>query len=266
MKKDTKIKLFFFILLIFVFFSENDVLAIEPLKEEVPPNLPAGAKGEEKEVIEKAKEVVKKETKLTIERIHPSEAKIGEKIEITLKISNLGKEKVEFFVTETHKPGLEYPDPIEIKKFKYQALEVPYYGWKLTLENGKETEIKYHIISKNIGMILFSPAIINDEFGNNFESVPTTLKIACNPNQKCDSGENYIFCPEDCKTGSADGVCDGAKDGKCDPDCQKDADLDCQKIKELPNYYILVGIPFIIIILVAILISRFLKKRKINFH
>lgn len=269
MKKDIKIKYFLFVFLIFVFLLGNSVLAIEPLKDERPPEVPPDVEPEEIEVLEEAKEIPVKETKLTVERIHPSEAKIGETIEISLKISNLGKEKVEFFVTETHKPGLEYPDPIEIKKFKYQALEVPYYQWKLTLEAEKETETKYHVKPKGLGMILFSPTIINDEYGNNFESVPTTLEITCNPNGKCDEGENYIFCSEDCPTGSTDGLCDGVEDGRCDLDCQIEDDPDCEKLKEKDIsglLYIVIGVIIIIVIAgtILILILKFLKKRKIE--
>lgn len=261
MKKFSKIKFPIFIL-IFCFLFGSQVLAIEPLKDERPPGVPPDVEPQEKEFLEGAKEIIKKETKLTIERIHPAQAKIDEIVEIILKIKNLGKEKVEFFVTETHKPNLEYIDPIEIKWFKYQGLQVPYYQWKLTLETKKETEIKYHIKPKSLGMILFSPAIINDEYGNNFESVPTTLEITCNPNGKCDEGENYIFCSKDCPTGSSDSICDGAEDGRCDPDCKKEADSDCLKIKKktvLNLYYIVVGI---VIIACLILILKFFKKRK----
>jgi len=54
-------------------------------------------------------------------------------------------------------------------------------------------------------------------------------------------------------------------DGRCDPDCEKGADPDCEKLiaKGIPNLYIIIGI-IIIVIAGAILIPRFLKKRKVE--
>ena len=264
MKKNTKIKYFLFTFLIFIFLLGGEVLAIKPLEEEPPSDLPPGIEVEEIEELEEAKEVPEKITNLTVERIHSAKVKIGETVEVTLKIENLGKEKVKYFLTETLEPNLEYPDPIEVRKWHFQALEVPYYLWEKEILPKGTQEIKYHIDPKNLGMVLFSPAIVNDEFGNNFESAPTTLEIACNPNGKCDPGENYIFCPEDCPTGSADGVCDGAEDGKCDPDCAEGVDPDCKILEEKGNLnlYVTIGIITVIIIAGALLIPRFLKKRK----
>jgi len=262
MKKSINIKYLFFAFLTFTFLLGNEVLAIEPFKEEPPSDLPLDAIPTEVEVLQPVEEVIKKDTKLVIERIHPEEAKIDETIEVTLKITNYSPEKVKFFVSEFHKPGLDYPDQIEIKTRQYQGLKVPYYLWEKSLEPGEETEIKYHLKSKGLGMILFSPALVSDEYGNAFESSPTTLKITCRANKRCDPGENYIFCPEDCQTGSVDGVCDGAADDRCDPDCLKDADPDCQKARGVPKYfYIIISAVSVIVILAVILVLRFLKKR-----
>lgn len=35
----------------------------------------------------------------------------------------------------------------------------------------------------------------------------------------CLIGEDYSSCPQDCRSGSADGYCDGVEDGICDEDC-----------------------------------------------
>jgi len=52
----------------------------------------------------------------------------------------------------------------------------------------------------------------------------------CNHNGKCDLGvENYANCPDDCISGSQDGICDKVKDGRCDPDCTNGEDSDCVK-------------------------------------
>ena len=43
----------------------------------------------------------------------------------------------------------------------------------------------------------------------------------------CEVGENYFNCPQDCPSGSLDGVCDKVPDGICDPDCHGKYDPDC---------------------------------------
>lgn len=42
----------------------------------------------------------------------------------------------------------------------------------------------------------------------------------------CGMPENHGSCPGDCKTGSADNLCEGVADGVCDPDCET-GDPDC---------------------------------------
>jgi len=266
MKKKINIKYLFLSFLVFTFLLRNEILAIEPFKEEPPVDLPPGAIPTEVEVLQPVEEVIKKDTKLVIERIHPEQIKTEETIEVALRITNYSPEKVKFFVTEFHQPGLEYPDQIEVKIRQYQGLRVSYYRWEKTLEPGEEIEIKYHLKPKGLGMILFSPAVVNDEYGNTFESSPTTLKITCRANKKCDAGESYIFCPEDCQTGSADNVCDGVDDGRCDPDCLKGADPNCQNAKKemvgISRFFsALLGFIVFIVLLLSFFVLRFFKKK-----
>lgn len=52
----------------------------------------------------------------------------------------------------------------------------------------------------------------------------------------CGFPENYFTCPQDCPSGSFDGICDSIEDDKCDQDCilfnQIEKDLDCIGKKE----------------------------------
>ena len=252
-----------FILTISLLFCFRSAFAIEPLKSTPPPDLPKEATSSKKiEVLEEKKEVLPKKTNLTIERIHPQRVRLREKTEIILRVKNLGKEKVKFSITETLKPDLFYPDPIEIKKINYQGFEVSYYLFEGSLAKGEQKNFIYHIIPQSLGMILFSPATLKDEYGNNFESPPTTLEIICQPNGKCEKGENYIFCAQDCPTGSKDDTCDGVKDGRCDPDCQKEADPDCLKPRGGLSLYWIIGAIIILLIAVLIFLPKILKKKK----
>ncbi|MCK4731804.1 MAG: hypothetical protein KAT65_05020, partial [Methanophagales archaeon] len=191
----------------------------------------------------------------------------GEEIEIKLKITNFDNEEIKIFVSETHRPGIEYIDPIEVKYLQYQALKIPYYSWDMTLPAKGGKEIVYHIKPQNIGMITFSPAVINDEYGNAFESNPTNIKITCNPNGKCDPGENYIFCPEDCTTGIADGICDGVVDGRIDPDCAEGYDPDyvaapISTPKPTPSFLPIALAVVVILAVITVFALLFMRRKK----
>ena len=54
------------------------------------------------------------------------------------------------------------------------------------------------------------------------------ITSSCDMDGTCDENEDYFSCPVDCKSGSADGVCDSVSDGKCDPDCSASGDPDCE--------------------------------------
>lgn len=214
---------------------------------------------EKKEILKEVEEIKTRESHIDIERVHDSETKVGEKLKIILRVENLGNESTNLLVTEVHKPGLEYLDEIEIKKFMYQGLEIPYYGWSFGLYPGESKELEYHVRPQSLGMILFSPTVVSDGSGNNLNSKPSTLKVTCYPDGECGAGENYIFCPEDCVMGSADGICDGAEDGICDPDCKEWEDPDCQDSGRFS-----VGVYFLIgLLCITVLFLLFLFKKKL---
>jgi hypothetical protein len=79
----------------------------------------------------------------------------------------------------------------------------------------------------------------------------------CNRNGKCDLGvETYANCPQDCISGSQDGICDKVKDGRCDPDCMSGEDADCVKGDDAKY--------FLLVLLVAVLFFvylRFIRNR-----
>ncbi len=59
------------------------------------------------------------------------------------------------------------------------------------------------------------------------ESTTTTIGVICD-NGKCEYGENFANCPQDCKSGGSDNYCDGESDTICDPDCKPEFDADCK--------------------------------------
>jgi hypothetical protein len=92
----------------------------------------------------------------------------------------------------------------------------------------------------------------------------TLFKITCGDGI-CDEKENFLNCPQDCKSGSLDGYCDEVEDGICDEDCSNDTDPDCHRDqKKFYNYFLssptfLLSLITLIIIFVAF---KTLKRKK----
>lgn len=216
-----------FIGLAFVLCLCSPASAIKLLEETPPADLPANATPEDVEVIEVAVTVTPvKETYLSIERIAPTTAKAGEELQIILRLRNLGSETVKATVYEDLRPGFEYPENRVVYVQRYEAYEVPYYRWDVTLSAGETEDLSYTVRVEHVGVITFTTALMQDEYGNLYESAAGSIVAECNPDGICGPGENYIFCPQDCPSGSSDGICDGVKDNATDPDCAAGFDPD----------------------------------------
>jgi hypothetical protein len=209
-----------------IIFLCSAVTAISLIKEGPPASLPANATVTLGESILVRQDMPVHLTLLSIERVHPANSTPAAEILIALKVSNAGNERVKARVSEDQRLGVRYPDSYEKRYHNYQGIQIPYYSWDITLEPGSTRTITYRIIPEGLGMIAFTSAMVTDEYGNQFESAPTMIKISCVPNGVCDTGENTIFCPHDCPSGGADGICDGIPDGRIDPDCQPGYDSD----------------------------------------
>ncbi|MDP3918510.1 MAG: hypothetical protein Q8Q35_01215 [Nanoarchaeota archaeon] len=51
--------------------------------------------------------------------------------------------------------------------------------------------------------------------------------LLCNKNGVCQDNENFVGCPNDCKSYEKDGICMNIRDGQCDLDCSKNQDYEC---------------------------------------
>jgi hypothetical protein len=201
--------------------------AIKILEETPPADLPANATPEEVEVIEVAVTVTPvKQTDLSIERIAPANALAGEELQIILRLRNKGSETVKATVYEDLRPGFAYPEDRVVYVQHYEGLEVPYYRWDVTLSAGETEDLSYTVRVEHVGVISFTTALMQDEYGNLYESAAGSIVAECDPDGICGPGENYLFCPQDCPSGGSDGVCDGVKDNATDPDCAAGFDPD----------------------------------------
>ena len=211
--------------------------ALMPLDETPPQGLPADALVEETEILVEAPVSDEKSVDLTLTRIIPEKAFANEEFTVTLRVENNHVGEIEMLLVEPMRTGVEYINAPEPHIIYYEALEIRLLRWTEKISPGQTMEYEYMMRPGSPGSITFPPATVNDQYGNTFESKPMHVMVQCLPDGVCGPGENYINCPKDCSTGSADGICDGVADGRIDPDCTPESDPDYQRpVQEKTNY------------------------------
>ena len=107
----------------------------------------------------------------------------------------------------------------------------PYtYNWQSDATGliGKDKKFSYSNLSKNANGLNTISLTVSDSAGFSVsDKITLTINQVCRHDGTCYTGENYFTCPDDCPSGSTDGVCDKIKDGRCDPDCKQGEDPDC---------------------------------------
>lgn len=160
-----------------------------------------------------------------------TEVAFGDILEVNIKINNLENSEVQISVKE----HIQNADPVQPESFyagkcPYKfCVEPNYYLWNVTIPPFSLYTITYRIKPLSFGNFVIPPTEVQTSSGENFYSESLNVVVHCKTNAICEPelGENYLTCPEDCSSGSTDGVCDLIKDGICDPDCIPDADPDC---------------------------------------
>lgn len=176
---------------------------------------------------------------LTIHRTAPETATLGQKIWIVVEIENGGTQELSLtFVEKLGNADFDRSQAKSIEVFDPGYNDLPeveggerlklwYYEWGIKLPPNESATLAYWLIPITAGTYVISPAEITID-GEVLHTRSRDILIECNADELCDvqSGENYLTCPEDCLTGSADGFCDGASDGRIDPDCDEGYDPD----------------------------------------
>jgi hypothetical protein len=156
---------------------------------------------------------------------------INDTLEVSISINNLEN----FEVPVSVKEHIADADPVQPQNFSTEAcpysfcIELPFYSWNVTLQPMSVYKITYKIKPLSFGSFVIPPTEVQTSSGEIFYSNTLNVAVHCKTNGACEPGlgENYFTCPEDCPSGSADGVCDLMKDGRCDPDCANNTDTDC---------------------------------------
>lgn len=166
---------------------------------------------------------------IVVTRTSPKEVKIGDILSVDISITNLGSTKRDLVIEERIEADVGYigssgADEIisQIPSSILSSLR-----WNLTLAPNTTKFISYKIKSKGIGYYMVPPTKAYDD-DEVYLSEPLMVRIRCNQNNICEINEDYFNCPEDCPSGSKDGICDLQDDGVCDPDCIS-GDPDCER-------------------------------------
>ena len=162
----------------------------------------------------------------------PQEIKLKEIIEIKIHISNPSSIEKEFIIEEILPQNIQVIEPSKVFNKKNDALKVSYYEWIISISPNKIKTITYKIKPLSLGEYTISSTQVIDNFNLNiYESNSINFKVNCISNNNCEENENSLTCPEDCKTGGPDGICDYKADNICDPDCDDEPDCKKQEIK-----------------------------------
>ena len=124
-------------------------------------------------------------------------------------------------------------------------------GCKKVAKGNFSLEVPYYPTGKTLNL--------NDANGKMIANYDISVFERICGDGKCDANENFANCPQDCKSGIGDGVCDKVADGICDPDCPPGQDKDCGQT--LGGNSILILVVVIIVLIVVALIGFFIWKK-----
>ena len=154
---------------------------------------------------------------------------LGETVQVGIGVKNLSRSSVSVIVRESFIPGVVYLG-LKAKEGRYEGFQFLYHEWKVEIEAGGTKNIVFEVRPESIGRFDFAGMSVVSS-GKVFRDLDiaklsTIVKVVCAPDGICGAGENTLFCPQDCPTGSRDGVCDRVSDDVGDPDCTAGEDPD----------------------------------------
>ena len=155
--------------------------------------------------------------------LEQTEITLGERVEVRIDITNQEAQAVDVTARETLVPGIAYD--LTTEQGAYESYTFPYHDWALQIPAQSLAALTFTVAPSDVGTYQLMPTIVSAG-SSTYHASSDLLKVVCSPNGTCDPGETYIYCPQDCTTGIADGYCDMVRDRRNDPDCAGGVDPD----------------------------------------
>jgi parallel beta-helix repeat protein len=156
-------------------------------------------------------------------QISSAEITLDESVEVTIQVGNGEAAAVDVILLERFLPGVAYD--LAAEERAYEGLTYEYHTWALHIAAQATETVTFTAIPASLGYYRLEPGMVY-EGDHVYSATAPMIKVVCDPDGACGSGESYVFCPQDCTTGIQDDRCDMAKDGLIDPDCQYAVDPD----------------------------------------
>ncbi len=172
---------------------------------------------------------------ITLSRSVPESANLGETIEVVIRITSNNNNSLDVMLQEfvTNAEVIDKELIYSNTSSEIEGAYPPYLGWQLVVPGNGTENLSYQVRPSKVGDYVHSTMELSDVLsGVSISLGAQKTEVKCVPNGLCEGslGENYISCPNDCATGSSDGICDSVSDGRCDSDCLSDADPDCAAV------------------------------------
>lgn len=194
----------------------------------------------------------------------PSTINLQDILNVDISINNPENIKKSYEIIEIIPQGFSLIQPSQPDEIEQRdALSIMLYRWKTDIQPQKIFTINYKIKPNEVGEYTIPPTKVIDLSNNNiYLSEPKQVLVLCRSNNLCEENENSVNCPEDCKGGLKDGICEYKADGICDPDCEEEPD--CKKTSQ--TIYILIIAILSVIVITIFLINKIKKSKKnLNF-
>ena len=180
---------------------------------------------------------------------------LNDNVNVKITFNNPNNLLTDFEIKEVLPQGVILINPSKADNYEYHdGLLSSIYSWQVTLKPNGIARITYTINPQNLGTYGLKPTTILDKLNNKeYSSNSVEFTVYCKSNNICEENENSLNCPEDCKTGLKDNICNYKSDSICDEDCTDDPD--CKSSKNY-NSFIIISIMIVIILIIYFSIKK----------
>lgn len=165
----------------------------------------------------------------------PDEVSVGDTIPVVILVHNNEDYDLHLVLKEeVVGEGIGTPEPVKTTSGGWGWLP-PYYEWEIDVPAKSSKTIEYKVRAEYPGYLALGGTRVEFESGETYRSDIVDVHVLCNQDGVCEGHESFDNCPEDCPSGSDDGICDYMMDGRCDPDCLEGGDPDCEAEVDVPQ-------------------------------